>query len=54
MNKDGFIATSIIYTFLIVFIFINTSLIVNYINKNNYLDEVNNHVQEDVILDYVE
>ncbi len=40
--KKGFISMAVVYSFLIIFLIIMTSLLNAYINRSNYIDTVSN------------
>lgn len=47
-NKDGFISTSLVYSFLILFLFLMMSIINCYLKKNIYLEALDKQVSEDI------
>lgn len=48
MNRRGFIATSLIYSFFLVFVAIITALLRNYLADKTILDRFNNSAQEEL------
>ena len=48
MKKDGFIATSLIYSFFLVFIAIMAALLSSYIANKTILDRFNGEIQNDL------
>lgn len=47
-NKDGFISMTLVYTFLIVFMFIMLAIINSYTQKNHFLETINEKIDEDL------
>lgn len=51
--KKGFISMAVVYSFLIVFLIIMTSLLNVYINRNNFIDtlvkDVKNQLNEEFL-----
>lgn len=51
MNKKGFISMTLVYTFLILFLFLVLSILATYTQKNKFLDGVADKVKNKVIID---
>lgn len=47
-NKDGFISMTLVYTFLILFMFIMLAIINSYTQKNHFLDTIDSKINEDL------
>lgn len=47
-NKSGFISMSLVYSFLIIFLFLMTAIIDCYLKKNTYLEALDKQVSEDI------
>lgn len=50
--KKGFISMAVVYSFLIVFLILITSLLNTYINRSNFLDDVVRDVKVDLNKEY--
>ena len=47
-NKNGFISMSLVYSFLIIFLFLMTAIINCYLQKNTYLEALDKQVSKDI------
>lgn len=47
-NKNGFISMSLVYSFLIIFLFLMTAIINCYLKKNTYLEALDKQVSQDI------
>lgn len=47
-NKSGFISMALVYSFLIIFLFLMTAIIECYSQKNNFLEAISNKVNNDL------
>lgn len=47
-DKNGFISMTLVYTFLIVFLFVMLSIITSYSDKNKYLNTINDKINMDI------
>lgn len=54
MNKKGFISTTLIYTFLVLFIFINVSILLIYVKKNSFHNVVKDKLKKELEIIYNE
>ena len=50
-NKEGFISMTLVYTFLIVFLFLMASILSTYTKKSDYLEKIDSKIKEEVKLD---
>lgn len=48
MNKKGFVATSILYTFLVVFMFLIATILANYAYNRNLLIKLSNNIKNNI------
>lgn len=48
MNKKGFISTTLVYTLLVLYLFLILSILVSYSQKNKFIDTIRDSVQEDL------
>ena len=48
MNKKGFISTALVYTFLLIFLLLMTTILASYVNRNNYIDKLTMEVKEEL------
>ena len=47
-NKNGFISMTLVYTFLIVFLFLKLAILTAYIEKDKYLETINEKISDDI------
>ena len=47
-NKNGFISMSLVYSFLVLFLFLMMSIINCYLKKNTYLEALDTQVSKDI------
>ena len=47
-NKNGFISMSLVYSFLVLFLFLMMSIINCYLKKNTYLEALDSQVSKDI------
>lgn len=50
--KKGFVSTTLVYSFFIVFVFINVIIVLNYTRKLIYLNTINEKVESEIKLNY--
>lgn len=48
MKKEGFISMTLVYTFLIVFLFLMLAILNTYLDKDKYLEAINNQINMDI------
>ena len=48
MNKKGFISMTLVYTFLILFLFLTLAILNTYSNKNKFLDAIDDKINDDI------
>ena len=47
-RKDGFISMTLVYTFLIVFLFLMVSILNSYTEKDTFLETINSQIEDDI------
>lgn len=47
-NKNGFVSMTLVYTFLILFLFLMASILNIYVEKNKFLEAIDNKIQNDL------
>ena len=47
-NKNGFVSMTLVYTFLIVFLFLMLAILNTYNTKNKYIEAIDNKVNDDI------
>ena len=47
-NKNGFISMTLVYTFLVIFLFLMLAILNTYIQKDKYLEAINTIIDEDI------
>lgn len=47
-NKNGFISTALVYSFLVIYLFLMVSIINLYLQKNTYIEALDEQVAEDI------
>lgn len=47
-NKRGFVSMTLVYTFLIIFLFLMLAILATYNTKNKYLEAIDNKVNDDI------
>ena len=47
-NKRGFISMTLVYTFLIIFLFLMLAILSTYNTKNKYLEAIDSKVDDDI------
>ena len=48
MKKNGFVSMTLVYTFLIVFLFLMLAILSAYSEKNKFIDAINSQIDEDI------
>ncbi len=48
MKKQGFISMTLVYTFLIVFLFLMLAILNSYLDKDRYLETINDQIDDDI------
>ena len=48
MKKEGFISMTLVYTFLIVFLFLMLAILNAYLDKDKYLEAINAQINMDI------
>ncbi len=52
-NKKGFISMTLVYTFLIVFLFLMLSILTSYSKRNEFIDYINKNAMDNAAIDYI-
>jgi len=47
-GKSGFVSMALVYTFLIIFLFLMLAILRTYIEKDKYLEAINNQIDDDI------
>ena len=47
-NKNGFVSMTLVYTFLILFLFLMLSVLNSYSFKNKYLEAIDDKIKDDI------
>ena len=50
-NKNGFISMTLVYTFLILFLFLMTGILTSYNQRNKYYDIIEEQIKSEMNLD---
>ncbi len=48
MNKNGFISMALVYTFLVIFLFLMLAILRTYIEKDKFLEAINHQIDTDI------
>jgi len=48
MKKNGFISMTLVYTFLVLFMFLMLAILATYSNKDKYLETINSQIDKDI------
>ena len=47
-KKSGFISMALVYTFLVIFLFLMLAILRTYIEKDKFLETINSQINEDI------
>ncbi len=48
MKKNGFVSMALVYTFLVIFLFLMLAILRTYVEKDKFLDAINSQIDEDI------